>query len=117
MIPPSDRTRRNKLWGGQSWPQPAFEPAQARLKASRGQDCPPHNFAEPSNRQSNTRAIYNSPMKLITLACALSLAAFAAAPETIKTSAGDLKITPIQHATMMIQAGGQTNKEKTAKGN
>jgi L-ascorbate metabolism protein UlaG (beta-lactamase superfamily) len=37
-----------------------------------------------------------------------SLCALAAAPEEFKTSAGPLKITPLQHATMMIEAGGQT---------
>jgi len=56
-------------------------------------------------------------MKLTTLFCAIGIAAFAAAPETFKTSAGDLKITPIQHATMMIQAGGQTIHVDPAMGN
>jgi L-ascorbate metabolism protein UlaG (beta-lactamase superfamily) len=56
-------------------------------------------------------------MKLLILVCTLSLAAFAAAPEIIKTSAGDLKITPIQHATMMLQAGGQTIHIDPAMGN
>jgi L-ascorbate metabolism protein UlaG (beta-lactamase superfamily) len=33
---------------------------------------------------------------------------FAAKPtETIKTKAGDLKITPVMHATMILEAGGQ----------
>src|SRR5579872_6593424 len=44
------------------------------------------------------------------LAIALSLAAtaaFAAAPETFSTSAGMLQITPIQHASLVIQAGGK----------
>ena len=43
-------------------------------------------------------------------ALALSLAAtaaFAAAPETFSTSAGMLQLTPIQHASLMIQAGGK----------
>jgi len=56
-------------------------------------------------------------MKLITFVCVSAFALFAAAPETIKTAAGDLKITPIQHATMMIQAGGQTIHVDPAMGN
>jgi L-ascorbate metabolism protein UlaG (beta-lactamase superfamily) len=32
---------------------------------------------------------------------------FAAAPESFPTSAGTLEITPIQHASLMIQAGGK----------
>jgi L-ascorbate metabolism protein UlaG (beta-lactamase superfamily) len=32
---------------------------------------------------------------------------FAAAPESFSTSAGTLEITPIQHASLMIQAGGK----------
>jgi hypothetical protein len=34
-------------------------------------------------------------------------AAFAAAPEEFPTSAGALRLTPIQHASLMIQAGGK----------
>ena len=34
-------------------------------------------------------------------------AAFAAAPENFTTSAGTLQLTPIQHASLMIQAGGK----------
>ncbi|MGD0666137.1 MAG: MBL fold metallo-hydrolase [Bryobacteraceae bacterium] len=44
------------------------------------------------------------------LALILSLAAglgFAAAPEEFATSAGTVRITPIQHASLMIQAGGK----------
>ena len=44
------------------------------------------------------------------LALILSLAAgvgFAAAPEEFSTSAGTLRLTPIQHASLMIQAGGK----------
>src|SRR5215469_18969957 len=43
-------------------------------------------------------------------ALALSLAAtaaFAAAPESFSTSAGTLQLTPIQHASLVIQAGGK----------
>jgi hypothetical protein len=32
---------------------------------------------------------------------------FAAAPESFSTSAGTLEITPIQHASLRIQAGGK----------
>lgn len=42
---------------------------------------------------------------LIPLALATSL--FAAAPEEFSTSAGKLQLTPIQHASLMIQAGGK----------
>jgi L-ascorbate metabolism protein UlaG (beta-lactamase superfamily) len=38
---------------------------------------------------------------------ALASAAFGAAPEEFTTSAGKLQITPIQHASLMIQAGGK----------
>jgi L-ascorbate metabolism protein UlaG (beta-lactamase superfamily) len=44
------------------------------------------------------------------LAFAFSLtaaAALAAAPETFSTSAGALQLTPIQHASLVIQAGGK----------
>jgi L-ascorbate metabolism protein UlaG (beta-lactamase superfamily) len=40
----------------------------------------------------------------------------AAAPEEFKTSAGPLKITPIMHATMMIEAGGQVIHVDPAQG-
>lgn len=47
-------------------------------------------------------------MKRLAFAFALtSAAAFAAAPETFSTSAGTLQLTPIQHASLMIQAGGK----------
>ena len=51
-------------------------------------------------------------MKLRLLAVTLALAALATAQtarpsDTLKTSAGDLKITPIAHATFLIQAGGK----------
>ena len=54
---------------------------------------------------------------LRTLFLTLTAAAFAATPEIIKSSAGDIKITPIQHASMMIQAGGQTIQVDPAQGN
>jgi len=34
-------------------------------------------------------------------------AALAATPEAFATSAGTLQLTPIQHASLMIQAGGK----------
>jgi L-ascorbate metabolism protein UlaG (beta-lactamase superfamily) len=37
----------------------------------------------------------------------MATAAFAAAPETFSTSAGNLQLTPIQHASLVIQAGGK----------
>src|SRR5690242_5466067 len=59
-------------------------------------------------------------MKIISfaLALALSCAAFGArTAEEFKTSAGTLKITPIQHASMMIEAGGQVIQVDPAQGN
>ena len=58
-------------------------------------------------------------MKIATLLCALSLAAaaFAASkPEEFKTSAGTLTMTPIQHAGLMLQAGGQVIHIDPAQG-
>jgi L-ascorbate metabolism protein UlaG (beta-lactamase superfamily) len=56
-------------------------------------------------------------MKLVTLLCALSLAAYAAGkPEEFKTSAGTLTMTPIQHAGLMLQAGGQVVHIDPAQG-
>jgi L-ascorbate metabolism protein UlaG (beta-lactamase superfamily) len=47
-------------------------------------------------------------MKRYALAFALTaVAAFGAAPENFTTSAGTLQLTPIQHASLMIQAGGK----------
>jgi L-ascorbate metabolism protein UlaG (beta-lactamase superfamily) len=37
----------------------------------------------------------------------LAVLAFAAAPEEFRTSAGPLQLTPIQHASLMIKAGGR----------
>lgn len=48
-------------------------------------------------------------MKYSLFVLALSAgAAFGAPPQEFSTSAGTLKITPIQHASLMIQAGGKT---------
>jgi L-ascorbate metabolism protein UlaG (beta-lactamase superfamily) len=41
------------------------------------------------------------------LALSLAAAAFAATPESFPTSAGTLQLTPIQHASLVIQAGGK----------
>jgi L-ascorbate metabolism protein UlaG (beta-lactamase superfamily) len=47
-------------------------------------------------------------MKRLTLALALCAGAFCASPvQEFSTSAGVLKLTPIQHASLMIQAGGK----------
>jgi L-ascorbate metabolism protein UlaG (beta-lactamase superfamily) len=57
-------------------------------------------------------------MKLITFVCTLAFTAFAArTAEEIKTPAGTLKITPIQHASLMIEAGGQVVHVDPAQGN
>jgi L-ascorbate metabolism protein UlaG (beta-lactamase superfamily) len=56
-------------------------------------------------------------MKSTFLFCALALAAYAAHPaEEFKTSAGTLKITPIKHASFMIEAGGQVIHVDPAQG-
>jgi L-ascorbate metabolism protein UlaG (beta-lactamase superfamily) len=53
-----------------------------------------------------------------TLFLSTALSAFAArTAEEFKTSAGTLKITPIQHAAMMIEAGGQVIVVDPAQGN
>ena len=47
-------------------------------------------------------------MKRLALILAIAASAvFAAAPEEFSTSAGPLRLTPIQHASLMIQAGGK----------
>jgi L-ascorbate metabolism protein UlaG (beta-lactamase superfamily) len=55
-------------------------------------------------------------MKRLATALALSAAAFAAAPEQFPTSSGTLTITPIQHASLMIQAGGRVMYVDPAQG-
>ena len=51
-------------------------------------------------------------MKLLALACFFFtvsyLAYSAAAPQTFPTSAGEVKITPLYHASTLIEAGGKT---------
>jgi L-ascorbate metabolism protein UlaG (beta-lactamase superfamily) len=57
-------------------------------------------------------------MKTSALLLAFALSAFAAhTAEEFKTSAGILKITPIQHASLMIEAGGQVIQVDPAQGN
>ena len=57
-------------------------------------------------------------MKPTVLLLAFTVAGFAArTAEEFKTSAGTLKITPIQHASMMIEAGGQVIQVDPAQGN
>src|SRR6516225_4263638 len=46
----------------------------------------------------------------------LTTALFAAAPEEFSTSAGKLQLTPIQHASLMIQAGGKVMYLDPAQG-
>jgi L-ascorbate metabolism protein UlaG (beta-lactamase superfamily) len=50
------------------------------------------------------------------IALVLSTAALAAAPERFSTSKGPLDITPIQHASLMIQAGGKVMYIDPAQG-
>jgi L-ascorbate metabolism protein UlaG (beta-lactamase superfamily) len=62
---------------------------------------------------------YNVSMKTAILLCALSLAVAAWAagkPEEFKTTAGILTMTPIQHAGLMLQAGGQMVQIDPAQG-
>ena len=46
-------------------------------------------------------------MTRLAFAFVLTAAAAVAAPETFSTAAGTLELTPIQHASLMIQAGGK----------
>ena len=45
--------------------------------------------------------------RLLTALLVVACAALAAAPEEFATTAGPLRLTPIQHASLMIQAGGK----------
>jgi len=47
-------------------------------------------------------------MRRLILLTAFTTSLFALPPEKFKTAAGELTITPIQHGSLMIQAGGQT---------
>jgi len=49
-------------------------------------------------------------------ALAIAGAAFAASPEEFSTAAGKLLLTPIQHASLMIQAGGKVMYVDPAQG-
>src|ERR1019366_472714 len=55
-------------------------------------------------------------MKRLATVLVLSAGAFAAAPEQFSTSKGALQITPIQHASLMIQAGGKVMYIDPAQG-
>ena len=55
-------------------------------------------------------------MKMTLLFLSLAVSGWAAPADEFKTSAGSLKITPIQHATMMIEAGGQVIQVDPAQG-
>jgi len=45
--------------------------------------------------------------RLLTVLMLAGTAAFAAVPEEFSTAAGALRLTPIQHASLMIEAGGE----------
>jgi L-ascorbate metabolism protein UlaG (beta-lactamase superfamily) len=55
----------------------------------------------------NGIAMICKPILRIVLVCLLAAASALAAPEIFPTSAGTLSLTPIQHASLMIQAGGK----------
>jgi L-ascorbate metabolism protein UlaG (beta-lactamase superfamily) len=55
-------------------------------------------------------------MKTTLVFLALAVAGWGAPADEFKTSAGPLKITPIQHATLMIEAGGQVIHVDPAQG-
>jgi len=55
-------------------------------------------------------------MRRLATVLVLSAGAFAAAPEQFSTSKGALRITPIQHASLMIQAGGKVMYIDPAQG-
>lgn len=55
-------------------------------------------------------------MKLLAIALVLSGVACAAAPDQFQTSAGPVQITPIQHASLMLQAGGKVMYIDPAQG-
>ena len=55
-------------------------------------------------------------MKILALCGILSAALFAASPEEFKTSAGTVEITPIQHASLMLKAGGKVMYIDPAQG-
>lgn len=54
--------------------------------------------------------------RLATVLVLAAAAVFAAAPEEFSTSAGALRLTPIQHASLMIQAGGKVLYVDPAQG-
>ena len=55
-------------------------------------------------------------MKTLALIAVVSTALFAAAPEEFSTSAGTLQIIPIQHASLMVKAGGKVLYVDPAQG-
>ena len=66
--------------------------------------------------KTDHRRYYNQVMQRLAIALIFSAAAFAAAPDEFPTSAGALRITPIQHASLMLQAGGKTMYIDPAQG-
>jgi L-ascorbate metabolism protein UlaG (beta-lactamase superfamily) len=57
-----------------------------------------------------------SYMKTVVSAALFAIALFAAAPQEFKTSAGILQIIPIQHASVLIKAGGKVLYVDPAQG-
>ncbi len=55
-------------------------------------------------------------MRFFAAALLVTATAFAAAPETFSTSAGVLELTPIQHASILIKAGGKVMYVDPAQG-
>ena len=55
-------------------------------------------------------------MKILAIALCAAASLVAATPEEFTTSAGKLQITPIQHASLMIQAGGKVLYVDPAQG-
>ena len=45
---------------------------------------------------------------LLCILCALALVGYASDTQTFSTSAGPVKITPLNHASTLIEAGGKT---------
>src|SRR3974390_1057513 len=73
-----------------------------------GVRAPRHSGSRSWFRTTGFLRMYNG-ITMIRYALAIALAASTAfAVESFPTSAGTLQLTPIQHASLMIQAGGKT---------
>ena len=55
-------------------------------------------------------------MKILATAALFAAALFAAAPEEFSTSAGTIQIIPIQHASLLVKAGGKVLYVDPAQG-